>query len=74
MFEEPVLERPYWALGLGVVVSHFAAVKAEVQRYREGPEAQCPRCQCCCQASDHRGFSVPSVVTIVPTTLCTHRR
>lgn len=32
VFEEPVLERPYWVLGLGVVVSHFAAVKAEVQR------------------------------------------
>lgn len=32
VFEESVLERPYWVLGLGVVVSHFAAVKAEVQR------------------------------------------
>lgn len=32
VLEESVLERPYWVLGLGVVVSHFAAVKAEVQR------------------------------------------
>lgn len=70
MFEEPLLGRPYRGLGPGVVLSQFAAVEAEAERRREGPEAQCLRCECCCQASDHRELSVPSV----PSTPCTHRR
>lgn len=63
MFKETVL-RAYWVLGVAVVVSYFAAVEAEAQGYREGPKDQCPGCECCCQ-SDHRGFSVPSVVSTV---------
>lgn len=66
VLEELVLRRSHWVLRVGVVVSHFAAMKAETQMCREGPQAQCPRCECCCQASDHREFSVPFAVTTIP--------
>lgn len=32
VFEELVLGRPFWMLGMGVGVSQFAAVEAEAQR------------------------------------------
>lgn len=43
VFEKPVLGRLYWVLGIGVVVSHFAAVKAEVQRVAKKDLKPCPR-------------------------------
>lgn len=63
--KNPCCEGPtgYWGWG---VLSHFAAVETEAQRYREEPEAQCPRRECCCQASDHRGLSVPSCGDFCP--------